>query len=60
MDRYELVTLRLKAGKKQWEWASRLGICQTLLCDYERGRRPIDDDMEKRVLEVFSEETATA
>lgn len=55
MDRFELVTIRLKAGLKQWQLAQLLGICQSNLCAMERGRRPINDEMGQRIMRVIDE-----
>ncbi|MBA7700828.1 hypothetical protein ES703_109553 [subsurface metagenome] len=49
MDRFGLVLLRLKAGLKQYELAQLLGVAATIVCDLERGRRPITPEMEKQI-----------
>ena len=58
MDRFELITLRLRAGLKQWELAQRLGISQAALCDLERGRRPVTTELEQRIRKAIHEAQA--
>jgi len=53
MDRFDLVTIRLKNGFKQWELARLLNISQTTLCDLERGRRPISPNLEQKIQRVL-------
>jgi len=53
MDRYELHLLRLKAGLRQYELAQLLGVPQTILCDLERGRRPLTSEWESRIKEAL-------
>ncbi len=53
MDRFKLITIRLKAGLKQWQLAQLLGICQSNLCAMERGRRPINDEVGQRIIKVI-------
>ena len=55
MDRFELITMRLKAGLKQWELARLLNISQTNLCDMERGRQAINPDIEAKIKRVIDE-----
>ena len=54
MDQYELVVLRRKAGLKQWELAGRLGVCQTIVGDMERGRRPISAETEQKIRQAIA------
>lgn len=49
MNRFSLVSMRLKAGLKQWELAQLLNMSQTSLCDLERGRRPITPEIEEKI-----------
>ena len=49
MNRFTLVSMRLKAGLKQWELARLLNMSQTSLCDLERGRRPITPEIEEKI-----------
>ena len=55
MDRFKLITIRLKAGLKQWELAQLLGISQTTLCDLERRRRPITPEIEEKIKKAIDE-----
>lgn len=55
MDRFGLIVMRLKGGLKQYELAQLLGVPQTTLCDWERGRRPITLEIEKRISEAINE-----
>jgi DNA-binding XRE family transcriptional regulator len=55
MDRFELILLRLKANLKQWELADRLQVSPTVICDLERGRRPITPEMETRIKMAIKE-----
>ena len=49
MNRFRLVSMRLKAGLKQWELARLLNMSQTSLCDLERGRSPITPEKEEEI-----------
>ena len=49
MNRFTLVSMRLKAGLKQWELAWFLNMSQTSLCDLERGRSPITPEVEETI-----------
>jgi transcriptional regulator with XRE-family HTH domain len=55
MDQFELVVLRHQAGLRQYQLAALLGVTQTLLCDLERGRRPITPDAEQRIRQAISD-----
>lgn len=44
-----LAAARLKAGLTQAELASKLGVRQNMVSDYERGRRTYSDAMAKRL-----------
>lgn len=55
MDRFDLILLRLKTGLKQYELAQLLGVPATIICDLERGRRPITPEVEKCIREAISE-----
>jgi len=54
MERFDLILLRLKAGLKQYELAQLLGVPATIVCDLERGRRPITPEIEKQIAEAIS------
>ena len=49
MDGIDLVTLRLRAGLRQYQLAARLGVTQTMVCDLERGRRTITPEIEQQI-----------
>ncbi len=55
MDRFDLILVRLKTGLKQYELAKLLGVPATIVCDLERGRRPITPEVEKRIKEAINE-----
>lgn len=55
MDRFELILMRLKAGLKQYELAQLLGVPGTIICDFERGRRPITPEIEEKIKEAINE-----
>lgn len=55
MERFDLILLRLKSGLKQYELAQLLGVPATIVCDLERGRRPITPEVEKRIKEAINE-----
>lgn len=40
---------------KQWELAAQLGFSSSVLCDIEKGRRPLTIDIRKKAEEVFRE-----
>ncbi len=46
----DLFVARRQAGLKQWELAQRLGISQTMLCDLERGRKVVTEELADRIL----------
>lgn len=48
-----LAGARLKAGLTQSELATKLGIRQNMVSDYERGRRTYSDAMAKRLSKVL-------
>ena len=56
MDNFEMVLLRLRAGLKQWQLAQLLGISQTYLCELERGKRAITEEMANRIKKAVSGE----
>ena len=58
MEKFDLVLLRLKAGLKQYELAQLLSVPATIICDLERGRRPITPEIEKRVAEAIEQAKA--
>ena len=53
MDRLDLVLLRLKAGLKQYELAQLLSVAPTIICDLEKGRRPITPEVERQIKEAI-------
>ena len=55
MDKYVLVSMRLKAGLKQWELAWLLNMSQTRLCDLERGRQPITPEIVENIRNAIHE-----
>ena len=55
MDRFDLILMRLKTGLRQYELAQLLGVPATIICDFERGRRPITPEVEKRIREALDE-----
>ena len=55
MDGIELLQLRRRADLAQYELAQRLGVPQTVVCDLERGRRPVTPEWERRILRVINE-----
>ena len=54
MERFDLILLRLKAELKQYELAQLLGVPATIVCDLERGRRPITPEIERRIREAIN------
>jgi len=60
MDRYELILMRLQAGLKQYQLAQLLGVPQTTMCDWERGRRPINLEVERRIRQALNQKLSTA
>lgn len=55
MNKFDVTLMRLKAGLKQYELAQLLGVPQTIICDLERGRRPITPEIEKWIREAINE-----
>jgi len=53
MDKFDLIVMRLKAGLKQYQLAQLLGVPATIICDLERGRRPITPEIEGRIKEAI-------
>ena len=41
---------------KQWELAAQLGFSSSVLCDIEKGRRPLTIDIREKAEEVFREQ----
>lgn len=54
MDKFELILMRLRAGLKQYQLAQLLGVPATIICDLERGRRPITPEVKKRIKEAIN------
>lgn len=48
-----LAAARLKAGLTQAQLAKKLGIHQSIVSDYERGRRRFSQDMAKRLAKAL-------
>ncbi|MBF0468572.1 MAG: helix-turn-helix transcriptional regulator [Desulfamplus sp.] len=44
---------RLKANLSQAQLASKLGISQNMISDYERGKRRLTPDMAKRIAKML-------
>ena len=55
MDRIDLVCMRVRANLRQYEVAARLGIHPSVICDLERGRRPITPEIEQRTARALHE-----
>lgn len=49
MKGLELKIARIRANLKQWELASKLGITQNRLSQYELGRKPIPTGIAKKM-----------
>lgn len=49
----DVLVARRRAGLKQYQLAQRLGVPQTVLCDIERGRRELTEDMARRIIEAL-------
>ena len=49
----DLLVARRRAGLKQWEFAQRLGISQTAVCDLEHGRKPITPELADRIIDAL-------
>ena len=41
---------------KQWELAAQLGFSSSVLCDIEKGRRPLTIDIREKAEELFREQ----
>jgi len=54
VDRYELQMARVRAGLRQYELAQLLGVPATIVCDVERGRRPVTEEWERRIREALA------
>lgn len=54
VGRYELQLFRAKVGLRQYELAQLLSVPATIVCDLERGRRPVTDEWERRIREVLA------
>ena len=54
MDRFQLILIRLKGNLKQYELAQLLGVPPTIICDLERGRRPVTPEIEERIKGVIN------
>ena len=42
-------------GIKQWVMAARLGFSSTVLCDIEKGRKPLTANIKQKAEEIFEE-----
>lgn len=60
VDRYELQMARVRAGLRQYELAQLLGVPATIVCDLERGRRPVTEEWERRIREVLARRESMA
>ena len=49
----ELKIARLRAGLKQYQLASKVGIAPTQLCEIETGRREVSPELLERILGVI-------
>ena len=55
MNRIELICFRLRANLRQYEVAAILGIHPSIICDLERGRRPITPEIEEKIKKAINE-----
>ena len=53
MKGLEILTLRKKAGLKQYELAAMLKMPAPILCEMETGRRPTPRHVERKILRVL-------
>jgi transcriptional regulator with XRE-family HTH domain len=51
----DVLMARRRAGLKQWQLAARLGFSPTIVCDIERGRRPVTPALADRIAEALRE-----
>ena len=56
MTGLELKIERIRARKKQFEVAGAIGICPTILCDIENGRRGIEPELLQRILKFLQKD----
>jgi len=42
-------------GIKQWLMAAKLGFSSAVLCDVEKGRRPLSPELKQKAEEIFRE-----
>lgn len=42
-------------GIKQWWLAARLGFSSAVLCDIEKGRKPLTPELKQKAEEIFEE-----
>jgi DNA-binding transcriptional regulator YiaG len=54
MEGVELKITRIRANLKQWELASKLGINQNRLSQYELGRKPIPEGIAGRAKRILA------
>ncbi len=59
MTGLDLKIKRLRAGKKQYEVAAHLGVCQTVLCEIEGGKRKLSPKLRDRIFAYLEKEHAT-
>ena len=50
---FVLRQLRELCGILQWQMAAKLSVSQTLLCDYEKGRKPLPSAIRRRAEKIF-------
>ena len=55
LEPHELLRLsRERAGLTQWQAAARLSVSQTVLCEIERGRRPVPPGLAEQAQEAYT------
>ena len=55
MQAIDLKITRIRAGIKQWELASKMGINQNRLSQFELGRYPTTPEIEARIMRAIDE-----
>ena len=55
MNGFQVRTRRDFYDMKQWQLAAKIGVSATALNYYERGHRPIPNDVQERLKKIFGE-----
>jgi transcriptional regulator with XRE-family HTH domain len=55
MEGLELKIARIRANLKQWEFASKVGISQNRLSQFELGRKPIPPEFAIQIKRILNE-----